>query len=204
MHSEGKKSESKKASQAQKKRDWRNEKIFGAVCVALGLLFLAYQQHKPPVIGHSLLYVIFIQVLPSLIGGLALTAYFTKGGINETVALWKKTLGFGVVFLCASLFSFAALGLPADAGFNYLNYKVAKKQPVTIVTLPVAKFHEGHGRRATYKIYFDFEGNTESLSTSHESIKYYIAHKDKKNYIRINIRKGIWNYYLVEDWAVVE
>jgi len=192
-----------KSQRSTEKRDWRNEKIFSAVLVALGLGFLAYHQYKPAIIGHSLLYNIFIEILLSLTGGLAFTIYLIRG-IEATIALWKKTVAFAIVFVCAALLSFAVFGLMADVGFNYLNYKAAKKNPATTVTLPVTEFHEGNGRHATYKVYFNFEGSSESLATNRETIKYFIAHKDTKKHIRIKLRKGIWNHYLVEDWEVVE
>jgi len=198
------KAERKKATETNVQEDEATKKIFrifGGFVIAFYLLYIL----KPTVLGHDIMYTIFVVIIPIIIGVPILIYLGGKeiGPSGHVKTIWQKAGYVIALLMMTSVISFVMLGLFADAAFTYINYTTAKKSPAEVLTVP-AEFHKGTGNRSGNHIFFTFLNEDESIKVSTETINKYINEKAVKHRIRLTLRKGIWNHYLVEDWDIVK
>lgn len=201
------KAERHKRRTLQKRRKKSQDKFIYAAFWGCILLFIAFHYYKPLTIGNDIKYNIFIVILP-ILAGLSIF-YFYRHQILDAKAvasvknIWHK-LAYAVAFtVVIALLSFMSLGLIANIIFDISNYYSAKNNREQEVIIPIDEFHKGKGRRASHKIYFTFEDNKESIAVSRNSIDRYIAESNTHKRIKLNLRKGLWNHYIVENWDVI-
>lgn len=199
------KAERHKRRTSQKRREKRQEKIIYRVFWGCIISFLLFQYFKPLTIGNDVKYNVFVVLLPIVAG---LTIFYNyKNQILDAKAVasvknnWHK-LGYAAVFtVVISLLSFLSIGLIASIIFETLNYNVALENKTKEVIVPINRFYEGNkGKR---KIYFTFNNNSEYFNISRENMKVYKAQSHIKKRLRLTLREGVWNHYLVEDWEVI-
>lgn len=179
-----------------------------AIIIALGLIFILYHMLVEPItIGQDVRYKIYIFLLPVIIGMLALGLYRREFLLNRISA--EKSVSFRIVragfyLLQGFLFSYLILGQTVAMTWDYLNYQEAKTQPMEQFYCELNEIVKGGQRRSNPNIRFKWEGKYEQINTSYASIKDYLD-KDPEAYrIQLRVRKGIWNYYLLEGWSLQE
>lgn len=174
------------------------------ICVAA---FLSYLYFGPLIIGNDIRYDLFIVALPT-IAGLVVLCFFMnklldKGAVAATKKIWYKFAASILVLAFAStLISYCILGILANIIFEAINYNVASGNKAYEVVLPVDKFTEGS--KSKYRIYFTFNNKSEYLSTSRKNIQIYKAHPQLYRHIKLTLREGVWNHYLVERGEVIK
>lgn len=183
---------------------------------AIGILFslwmitcgfyLAYAEYST--IGSDIRYNLIIVFIPLAIGT-SMIAFHHKNiihthKISALKQTWKKIATYIILLFCAVLFSFITLGIIAMMGFEVINHMAASNTKPEVVVLPITKFYEDHGKRPTHKIYFIFREEKEAVPVSREDIRFYKSEDVQKNRIKLIIRKGIWNHYIVQDYKIVK
>lgn len=158
-------------------------------------------------IGSDIRYNLIILFLPLAIGT-SIIVFHHKNiihthKISALKQTWKKITTYIILLFCAVLFSFITLGIIAMMAFEVINHMAASNTKPEVVVLPVTKFYEDHGKRPTHKIYFIFREEKEAVPLSREDIRYYQSLASTHKHIRLIIREGIWNYYIVDDWKVI-
>ncbi|MFN8887633.1 MAG: hypothetical protein ACK5WF_09250 [Cyclobacteriaceae bacterium] len=98
------------------------------------------------------------------------------------------------------LVSYVSFGLMSEIAFDFVNRAEQLKNPLETITCPVTDFHVS--RRGNSKVYFTYEGITESVSVSYSQIDEYYESDPDDYVIALKVRQGIWNYYRVYDWEI--
>lgn len=167
-----------------------------------GILTVAYYYFiEPKTIGYDKRYLIFIFIIPTLVGMIVLGIYrrrflLDRFSANKGFVLWIfMTLFYS---LQGVIFSYISFGQVAKIGWDYCNYKATTQNSREILTCPITRIWTGKQPSIDFK----FNNRSESLKLNYSSIKEY---KDRNvNELKLNIRatKGIWNYYTVDGWNI--
>lgn len=171
--------------------------------------FAYYWFVEPKTIGHDIRYAIYIFWLPTIIGMLTLGIYRRQFLINRFATNKGFVLGTFMVFfylLQGLIFSYISFGQIAKMSWDYANFQVAKENTTEKVECEVTKFwtRANTNKFQSDAVFFEFKNRSESLKVSYESIKQY-KDKNPENYlVDIDARRGIWNYYLVDNWTIKE
>lgn len=201
------KSERRKQQKILLKKQERQSKVVYAVVIACIVLFMAVYWLKPLGLGSDIRYDIFVVALPVVIGIGLFISYRKKLLDMEVVAaetMWNKIWMSTVLLTIIGLFSYLTLGFFTSLTFEVINYNLAEDSKQQIVLLPIDEFHEGHGSKATHSIRFHFNGEKENMRVSRNFIKQCIEKSAAKHRIKLKLRKGLWNHYLVDEWDIVK
>jgi len=169
------------------------------VLMILGVLYHYFIE--PKTIGNDNRYLLYIFLLPTIGGMLILVFYRRKFlkyrfSTNKEAFLWSYmtllylTQGF--------LFSYLSFGQIAKVGWDYINYQTAKNNNLESITCDVDRFWA----KRSYSFDYKFMGNYESFIVPYTTIKGYKDKNPRDYQLNIQLRKGIWNYYLVESWTI--
>ena len=170
-------------------------KILAAfICMSL-LLKIIYE--SPETIGDDERYTIFVLFLPIVAGIPVVLKLFGGYSLLRGMGLFHIVM---VLFLLAIL-SFLSFGLIADIAFENCNEKAANNSNPITITLPVTEFKAYTGKNSSYHIKFEFNGNEESVLSDEESLEKF--ENEDLNNIRLQLRKGIWNHYVIDKWEMV-
>ncbi len=167
-----------------------------------GIITAAYYYFlEPRTIGHDKRYLVYILILPTLIGMIALGLYRRKFLIdrflkNRGIGLWIFMVFF--YLLQGIIFSYISFGQIAKIGWDYCNYKVIQKNSEEYITCPITRLWTG--RRPS--IDFKFADRSESFRVSYQSIKQYENTSIDSLSLIITARKGLWNFYTVSEWNI--
>lgn len=204
-----------KPSKAERKRQ---QKIFSKkqrfkenlnyyIFIGFAIAFVLFYWLKPDTIGHSITYLLLIQVLPVAMG-ITLSFIFRKKlfNTNNFTALKnikQKAAAIVILLIAVTIGSYITLGLVTNVSWECANYYVAENNKTETIILPVAEFHKGSGRKATHSIKFHFQGKKERIRVSIGYIRQCLEQSATKKHIKLRVRKGLWNHYLVEDWDII-
>ncbi|MCL9805251.1 hypothetical protein NAT51_06950 [Flavobacterium amniphilum] len=108
-----------------------------------------------------------------------------------------------VLFFSTFIFSYLSFGFTANAIWNHLNIKESERNPVEVFKLPVDNFSKGSGKSSS-GINFYFNGDYEKIKTSYDDVKLYLDQNPQDYYVILDVKKGLWNYYLVQNWVLVK
>lgn len=172
--------------------------------IIIGLMIFAvayYYFLEPKTIGHDIRYTIYIFALPTLIGMIVLGIYrrqflLNRFATNRGFLLW--TFMFFFYLLQGLFFSYLSFGQLSKITWDYYNYKTSQQNSVETIVCPVTKFSTA--RRS--HIDFKFNNRYESFRVRYSAIKDYENKNAKEYNIKISATKGLWNYYIVNDWEV--
>lgn len=188
------------------KQEIRGKAIYAAF-IACAALCVIVGVRKPLSIGSDFNYVFFVIALP-IMTGISLLIYYRKKLLNpdapKITNIWQK-FGYSIAtFLVASLLSFITIGTFASILFETANYYTAQDSKQQTVILPVDEFHKGRGSKATHSIRFHFNDKKEYISVSSNFIHQCIRQSSVKHHIKLKLRKGLWNHYLVDDFDIIK
>lgn len=204
------------SEKSQKRSEWaavqqkkeRRDKAIYAVLIACVVLFLAIYWLKPLTIGGDIKYHIFVEALPVAIG-IALFILNRKKlldakAVASVTNIWKKIAYSAVLLFGAALLSYITLGSFTILTFELANYYKARSTKQQTVILPVDEFHKGSGSKAKHSIRFGFKGKEECIKVSRKYIDHLRAEPAAKHHIKLKLREGLWNHYLVDEWDVIK
>jgi len=190
----------KKFIQDEKKHEKKHYRII----IGLMVTYVVYHLFiEPKTIGHDERYLIYIFLLPTIGGAILLGIYrrqflINRFSTNKGFLLWS----FMTLFYLAQgvLFSYLSFGQIAKISWDYCNYTVTKNNNEEILYCEVRRFWTG--KRPS--IDFKFNGRQESFKVAYLDIKAYKDESSTNYKLKINATKGIWNYYTVNQWTIVQ
>lgn len=171
--------------------------------IILAFMFLGAVYHffiAPVIIGHDSRYSLCIFWLPVVCGILVLGVYrkqFLIYRYSADKALVYRAFVVGFYLLQGFIFSYLSFGLIARVAWDTYNYRVASENPVEEIERDVSEFWTGRGPS---KVYFDFNGRSESLNSGYRKLSTYQKGNPANYVIRIRAQKGVWGYYVVKGW----
>lgn len=167
------------------------------------LFYVAYSLLiEPKTIGGGYRYTLYIVGLPTLFGLLAL-GYSRRQTLKKRLAESKGFLlrAFLSIFhlLEGLLFSYLSFGQLAKMGWDYANTRAAEAAVRETIECPVTRFRT---KRRPYAVDYRFHNRDERFWVSYSWIREY-KDEDPGDYsVEIEVRKGIWNYYIVDSWEL--
>jgi len=88
----------------------------------------------------------------------------------------------------------------ANITWEYLNTREAEQQMPKVIHCQVESFNERRGRHSSNSIGFTFNNRHQGFQVSYPYIKPYLSANPDDYKLEIVTQKGIWNYYVVNDW----
>jgi hypothetical protein len=161
---------------------------------------------EPKTFGNDIRYDVFVFWIPTILGMILTSRFsFVKDFWNDlyidtTEKIHKKILASFFILLCWFIFSYLTFGLIASITWNSFNKIIADNNKVELYNLPIEKFSRTTGKGGSNKILFQFKNNTEEIKISFDDIKPYLDKNPNLYRLQLKIKKGIWNYYILEDW----
>jgi hypothetical protein len=186
--------------------DIKNENILAnkhsKLIYIFGLLTVIYYYFiAPKTIGNDNRYMIFIIIVPTLVGMLTLGLYrnqFLKNRISINKGFAIRTFVVSFYLIQGLIFSYITFGLIAKIGWDYYNYIETRKNHEETLTCPIIKIWTG--KRPS--IYFSFNNSTENIKVQYSKIKMYEGIDVNKLCLKIKATKGVWNYYSLNNWKI--
>lgn len=167
----------------------------------IGVIY--YFFFKPITIGNDQRYNIYIFWLPTILGIIILGIYrrkFLKNRFNKKKNFNTNIIDFFYFLIQGVFFSYLSFGQISNITWEILNYNEAKKNQKENIECEIERFWIK--KRPT--IDFKFNGKIERLRVKYSDIKQYSENNVENYKIKISARKGIWNYYLVEEFEIKE
>ncbi len=177
-------------------------KLHYRIIVGFSIIGIVYYCFiEPKTIGHDNKYTIYIFLLPTVLGMLILGFYRRKFLINrfttnKSLILW---IFMTLSYLLQGLFcSYLSFGQVAKITWDYYNIKKVKKNPEETFNCKITKFWIG--KRPS--IDFEFNEKHESINVSYSTIKEFENRNVDDYLLKINVSKGLWNYYKLNQWKI--
>ena len=180
----------------------RLERIHYRILIGLMIIGVVnYYFFDPTTIGHDNKYTLYVFLLPTVIGMLVL-AFYRKDFLFHKLTISNKLIGKFLIIIFylvqGFLFSFLSIGLISEITFNYLNNDTAKQNQSEIITCEITRFWTG--KRPS--IDFKYNNGHDKFRVNYKTIKEYEDKQPSDYTLEISARKGLWNYYLVDDWTI--
>jgi hypothetical protein len=181
-------------------------KAYQLFMVFAGITLIHYYL-QPNLFGHDARYTIYILWLP-IIGGIAIIAYWQRKFLLDDFRHEKKfwdAFVMGILyFLGGLIFSFMSFAQLVGAGFDAANYSAAKHAHPMVIECPVDRFFVGRGHDIThYEADFTLNNHPEYITMDWQDFKQYDIKNPRKYKLKLTMRKGIWNFYLLDNWDIV-
>lgn len=187
--------------QKEKKKDKIHYKILIGLLI-IGVLY--YLFFEPNLIGNDSRYTYYIFLTPLIIGVLVLLLYrqdYLRFKFNSFKNLQTKIFMLFFYGLQGILFSYLIFGQIAKISWDILNKSAAKENSEEVIICKISKFWTS---KSSNQIEFQFENKLERFNVSYSTIKPYLKTNPKDYYLKIEANKGIWNYYLVNNWEIIK
>lgn len=191
--------------QKEKNKDKNKDKIHYKILIGLLIIgVLYYLFFEPNLIGNDSRYTYYIFLTPITIGIVVLFLYrknFLIYKLNSCKNLKNKIFILFFYGLQGILFSYLLFGQIAKISWDKLNERIAEKNPEEVLICEITRFWTS---KRSNQIEFQFENKFEKFNVSYSTIKEYLNKNPKDYYLKINAKKGIWNYYLVYKWEIIK
>lgn len=197
----------KKNKLKKKTIDKINDTLFFIFCL-IGIIYFLFFQSVT--IGGDYKYFVYVFLIPTLIG-FFITAKFTffskswKSIFNDLRKEKYLILKFIYPFLLIItnfIFSYIFFGNSANIIWDTINKLESEKNKTEKYFLPITKIYTSYKYKD--KIRFVFLNKEESISVKYSEIKPFLNKNTDNLKIEIKVKKGIWNYYILESWEIKE
>ena len=170
--------------------------VFALIFCIVNLVFI-----ESETIGHDEKYEIYIFWLPIIVG-IFFFGIYRKDFLIRKYLSFKETYAkiyvIGFYFIQGILVSYLSFGQIASVIWNCINKFEAKKNPTEIITCKVTGFYT----KKNPTVSFNFKNQTEVFNVSSETNRDNYDRNPKDYELEISVKKGIWNYYIVEHWKL--
>lgn len=197
----------KKNLTKEKKLEALHYKIFIGFCIANVLHYMFFE---PQTFGSDSRYAIYVFWVPTFLGLVITSRYYIFNEIWNDLFKIKGESYFKMFYIsifilfCNCMFAYIVFGFSANAIWNYVNKNEAKNNQLETFYLPISEFSRTTGRGGANRVTFKFKGNRESIKTTYETIKPYLDKLPEDYQLILEVRKGIWNYYILEDFDLIK
>ncbi len=184
------------------KRDKRNKLLTTVFVVSFLCFILSFLFIDDETLGHDIRYNIFVFWGPLVIGFIALVIYqweFIRYVYKSAIHLRDMMISTVYLLFGGIIFSYIIFGNLANLCFILLNNKEANDHMPQVIHCQVSSFNKGK-RKVNSTIGFKFKNDYELFAVSEKYIEPYLQENPNNYEIQIIARKGIWNYYVVDEW----
>lgn len=201
-----KKFETKSAFKTRvKKRAKKEETIFFGIIITAVIYYIFFDSLS---FGGDYRYDLFVFWLPTMLG------FFVAIKYSFVAEYWSSLLVeiikenhfllkiFYPLFLVIITFMYSIMmfWMPSNIIWDIFNKIEAQNNRIEIFQYPIEKFNGGK----TESIGFYFNKSWETIPVHYEVVKPYLD-KNPHNYkIKLEVRKGLWNHYVLESWDIEE
>ncbi|WP_210646953.1 hypothetical protein [Flavobacterium flabelliforme] len=164
------------------------------------IINLAFIESKT--IGHDKRYEIYIFWLPIFIGLIFFGIFRRHYLIRNFLAfkeIYLKIYVVGFYLLQGIFVSYLSFGQVASVIWNYVNINEAEKNPREIFICKVIGFYTKKNPDVSFK----FKNEIEVFGVNSETNRENYNRNPKDYELKITVQKGIWNYYIVKDWKLI-
>lgn len=199
---------SKKKPTNNSKENKRAKILYWSFIIASALFVIHYKFIESNYIGSDYRYNLFVFWMPTLIGFFITIKYdvlqidwkYFYSKLKEEKKFHIKIFVFVFMHIALFLFSAIMFWMPCNIIWDVLNKRESKKNKLEVFFIPVEKF--SRSSKSSDRIYFYFENEIESIPVNYNDIKPYLD-KNPRNYkVEIDVRKGIWNHYVLESYDI--
>ncbi|SEP58211.1 hypothetical protein [Flavobacterium urocaniciphilum] len=189
----------------QKKRQAFLNKYF---MTAVGLFLLYYIFIESHYIGTDIRYEVFVFWIPVLTGiFVSIKFNFFQVDWNDIISDLKKEKNYfykiitiPTLVLMYFIFGVIMFWMPSNIIWDIANKIEASNNKIEVFQFTVKEFCKTS--KGPDMILFYFKNNLESIHVDSQSIKPYLD-KNPKNYkVEIDVKKGLWNHYILESWDI--
>ena len=195
-------------SRQKKQEDIKNKYLITTIVIGL----IHYYFIESIYIGRDNRYYLFVFWIPVLVG-LVLIIKFNILSIdwNDILPTIKneknifiKIIYIPLLFSMHFILSVIIFWIPSNIIWDSINKIESNKNQIETHTLKVNGFHHHSGRGGSNRIRFNFKGEKESIKTSYQDIKPYLEKNPDDFQVIIEVKKGIWSYYVLQSWDIKE
>ena len=189
----------------QKKRDAILYRSFMTAIAVFVLYHIFIESH---LFGSDYRYNLFVFWIPTLIGFfIALKFNLFQFDWKECISDIKKETNFfykifTIPFIILAHFVFAVImfWMPSNIIWDALNKMESKNNKLEVFFIPVNQFSTSS--KGADRIYFYFKNELESIPVPYQDIKPYLDKNPSNFKVEIDVRKGLWNHYVLESWDI--
>lgn len=202
-----------KHSKINKTREKKREEIYYKYLIATILVgVIHYYFIESDYIGGDYRYDLFVFWIPVIVG-LFLIVKFNillidwndiLPDIRKEKNIFYKIIYLPFLFLIHFMLAVMLFWIPSNIIWDGINKIESNKNVIETYTLKVYDFHHSTGKGDSNRIRFTFNGEKESIKTSYQDIIPYLDKNPDDFEVTIEVKKGIWNYYILESWDIKE
>jgi len=202
-----KKFETKTAFKKRLKKKEINVYRYVIITIFIGIVYWLFFELTS--IGGDYRYDLFVFWIPVVVG-IIITIKFDLllldykdllKGFKEEKYIFLKIVYFPFLLLIHFIFSVIIFWIPVNIIWDSFNRVEISKNKAETYEFQIAKFQLSRSRDA---VYFYFKDQLESIPVSYNDIKPYLGENPTNYKLELKIRKGIWNYYTVDSFHIIE
>jgi hypothetical protein len=187
------------------RKEKKADKVNYIIFLGLALSFIIYWTcFRINIIGHDYRYFIYIFLIPT-VSGIIILGYikreFLFKRLNEAKGVFQKGFLILLYLLQGFMFSYFSIGLVANIVWDYSNKKTADYYSAETIKCHLIDIYSGTSKMSP-SISFIFMGKHEILKIDHATYRQYFKSKPENLDVQLEIRKGIWNYYIIDDFVI--
>lgn len=190
-----------------KKKSERTNTLNYIILVGLIVLFVVYRSYyKVQTIGSDPRYLLIVFLIPTVSGMVILGIIkreFLKSRLNQAKGILQKGFLILLFLIQGFLFSYLSIGLLANMFWDNLNKKTADLSPTEIIDCKITSINSGTSKSSP-GINFILHNKHDRLTIDHETYGKNFDTKLSDLSLRIAVRKGIWDYYILDDWKIID
>jgi hypothetical protein len=202
-----------KSSKINKTREKKREEIQYKFLIAILVIgVIHYYLFESEYIGDDNRYDLFVFWIPVVVGLFLIVKFNILSidwndilpTIRKEKNIFHKIIYLPFLFLMHFMLAVMYFWIPSNIIFDSINKIESNKNVIETYTLKVHDFQHSSGRSGSNLIRFIFKGKKERIRVSYEDIKPYLDKNPDDFQVSIEVKKGIWNYYITETWDIKE
>lgn len=186
-----------------KKRAKKEKTIFFGIIIIAVIYYIFFESLS---LGGDCRYELYVFWLPTILGFFVafkysfISEYWSSlilDVIKEKHFLLKIFYPLFLVII-TFIYSVMMFCMPSNMIWDIFNKIEAQNNKIEIFQYPIEKFNDG--KRESIGFYFN--KSWETIPVHYEIVKPYLD-KNPHNYkIKLEVRKGLWNHYVLESWDI--
>lgn len=161
-------------------------------------------------LGSDTRYYLFVFWTPVVVGSILMVRYNILSidwkdillTIKKDKNIFYKIIYVPFLFLMHFMLSIMIFWIPSNIIWDSINKIESNKNLIETYTIKVDNFHRSTGKGGSNQIQFIFKGENERIKVSYQDIKPYLNQNPNDFQVIIDVKKGIWNYYVLQSWDI--